>query len=100
MTEAPVESLAPVELTVSGNFGFTRNRDLREVLRRYPRGARAFVVDLASVEQLDSSALGMLLQLRDHSRDGDAVTVINPSPAVRAALADAEVGHLFPVDES
>ena len=97
MSGADVHPAEPVRVSVSGNFAFTRNRDFREVLRQYPKGKRAFVVDLASVEQLDSSALGMLLQLREHSLGGDQVRLINASPAVEAALAEAEVGRLFPV---
>lgn len=93
-----VAPAAPVKLVVRGDFSFTLNRNLQDLLQLYPRGERAFEVDLAAVSELDSSALGMLLQLRDHSRDGDGVTIINASAPVRAALAEAEVGRLFPVN--
>jgi anti-anti-sigma factor len=96
MSEQPTQNPSPVMLQVSGDFCFALNKEFRRVLETYPKGAHAFAVDLAGVQQLDASALGMLLQLRQHSRDGRALTVLNPSPAVRDMLSEAEIGHLLP----
>lgn len=89
----------PITLKVSGDFSFPMNGDVRGLLARYAKGERTFVVDLSGVEELDSSALGMLLQLRDHSRDGQGVTLVNPSPSVRAVLGEAEIGDLFLLED-
>jgi anti-anti-sigma regulatory factor len=86
---------APVVLRVIGDFSFALNREFQRVLQAYPRGEHAFEVDLTGVKQLDASALGMLLKLRDHSRDGCQLILRNPSPAARAALQEAEVGKLL-----
>lgn len=99
MSDGGSDPVRPVVLRVRGDFSFTLNGGLQGVIDRYARGERAFVVDLAEVTELDCSALGMLLQLREHSLGGEAVTVINPSAPVRAALADAEIGSLFPVGD-
>lgn len=90
---------SPVVVAISGDFSFTTNRGFRAVLDCYPKGERVFVADLAGVEELDSSALGMLLQLRDHSIDGTHMTVINYSAQVRAALAEAEAGKVLLTDD-
>ena len=97
MSEGTGASTAPVSVKIAGDFSFPLNALFRDVMQRYPKGERDFVVDLAKVEELDSSALGMLLQLRDHSRDGASVTLVNPSEPVRAALAEALVAPLFKV---
>ena len=95
MNEGPGKSASPVAVKITGDFNFPLNAVFRDVMQRYPKGERDFEVDLAKVEELDSSALGMLLQLRDHSRDGVNVTLVNLSEPVRAAIADALVGPLF-----
>jgi len=95
MTEESGDSATPVAVKIAGDFSFPLNTTFQDVLRRYPKGERDFEVNLTNVEQLDASALGMLLQLRDHSRDGVSVTLINPSDAVRAALAEAPIGKLL-----
>ena len=97
MSEGSDKSVAPVTVKITGDFNFPLNAAFRSVMQRYPKGECDFVVDLAKVEGLDSSALGMLLQLRDHSRDGASITLLNPSEPVRAAIADALVGKLFNV---
>lgn len=99
MNDSTIDKLAPIELSIDGDFSFTLNKLFQTVLERYARGERAFIVDLSNVDELDTSALGMLLQLRDHSRGGGAVTLVNPSDAVRAALSEAPIGGLFPIVE-
>lgn len=88
-----------VTVKVSGDFSFPLNAAFQGVMQRYPKGERAFVVDLDGVEELDSSALGMLLQLREHSREGESLTILNPSSAVRDLLAEAEVRALLQIRE-
>jgi anti-anti-sigma factor len=56
------------------------------------------VVDLKEATYLDSSALGMLLLLRDHVGGDDAeVQVVNTSPDVRKILAISNFDKLFDI---
>ena len=58
----------------------------------------AFVVDLRDAEYLDSSALGMLLLLRDFAASkGASVTLEHPRPLVARTLAASDFGHWFTV---
>lgn len=95
MSDQPQHSPSPVTLQVNGDFSFALNPEFQRVLQAYAKGEHAFAVDLTGVKQLDASALGMLLQLRDHSRGGRELTLLNPSPAVRDLLQQAEIGHLL-----
>jgi anti-anti-sigma factor len=95
MSDEAEQADQPVTVKVSGDFSFPLNAAFQAVLQRYPKGERTFVVDLEGVDELDSSALGMLLQLREHSRDGQALAIRNPSPAVRAVLAESAAQKLL-----
>ena len=57
-----------------------------------------YVVDLKEATYLDSSALGMLLLLRDHAGGDDAeVQVINSNSDVRKILAISNFDKLFDI---
>lgn len=89
-----------VTLQVRGDFSFALNSTFKEILQRYPKGRHCFAVDMGEVQQLDSSALSMLLQLRDHSRDGEKVRLLNPQRPVRQLLQDIDFLDLFAFVES
>ena len=63
---------------------------------REPR-PRNFVVDLSRTSYLDSSALGMLLILREHAGADAEVTLANPAPAVREILKLSNFDQLFKI---
>ena len=55
-----------------------------------------FVVDFENTEFMDSSALGMLLLLREHTRgDKSRVTFINVKKSARKILEIAQFHQLF-----
>ena len=56
-------------------------------------------VDLGAVEYVDSSALGMLLMLRDRVKKlGKDIVLSNPQGAVKEALKIAQFSRLFTID--
>ena len=57
-------------LRLSGRFDFKAHREFREAVDAVlaQAGSRGVQVDLADVAYLDSSALGMLLMLRDKAK--------------------------------
>ena len=69
-----------------------------QAYKAYPKGEKSFVVDLAQAEYLDSSAMGRLLQLREHSGNADRKVVLkNANDAVRDVLAIANFEKLFQI---
>ena len=99
MSDVPDQLDEPVTVKVNGDFSFPLNAAFKAVMQRYAKGERRFVLDLADVAELDNSALGMLLQLREYSRDGESLTILNPSPAVHRALNDAEIRNVLQISE-
>jgi anti-anti-sigma factor len=63
----------------------------------FPKGEKQFVVDLRDTEYMDSSAMGMLLQLRDHSKSGNGVSLANPNEGVSEILRIANFDKLFKI---
>lgn len=60
---------------------------------------RRYQVDLAETVHLDSSALGMLLVLRDHAGGDKAdITIINCSPEVKKIFAISSFEQLFSIE--
>ena len=68
-----------------------------QAYKGYPKGEKSFVVDLAGAEYMDSSAMGMLLQLREYNKQGENVVLVNGNDAVKDVLRIANFGKLFTI---
>ncbi|MCU7904475.1 MAG: STAS domain-containing protein [Candidatus Thiodiazotropha sp. (ex Epidulcina cf. delphinae)] len=87
-----------VTINIAGRFDFSTHQEFMQAYKAFPRGEMHFVVDLADAEYLDSSAMGMLLQLREHSTSqADSVVLMNGNEAVRDVLRIANFGKLFTI---
>lgn len=100
MTISVTESDDENEVTIhiSGRFDFSCHQLFADGYRNYSKGEMKFVVDLAETEDIDSSAMGMLLQLRGHSSiDEGGVSLINANESVQEILKTANFHKLFNV---
>jgi anti-anti-sigma factor len=68
-----------------------------QAYKTYAKGEKRFVVDLENADYLDSSAMGMLLQLRDYGIEGSDIELVNGNDAVRDILEIANFDKLFKV---
>lgn len=87
-------------IRLKGRFDFNAHREFREAVDQVLKeeGSREVQVDLAAVDYLDSSALGMLLMLRDKARSaGKEVSLANCRGAVKQVIEIANFGKLFPI---
>jgi anti-anti-sigma factor len=88
------------DLRLSGRFDFNAHREFRAAYEAIvaDSSVRALNVDLAGVDYLDSSALGMLLMLRDKTGAANkALTLSNVRGAVKQVLDIANFGKLFKI---
>ena len=77
-------------ISVKGRFDFAKHQEFRESYE--DKKLSAVVVDLKEATYLDSSALGMLLLLRDHAGgDNSDIRVVNSSTDVKKILAISNV---------
>ena len=86
-----------VTIAVRGRFDFATHQDFLQVYKQHPKGEKRFVVDLKQAEYMDSSAMGMLLQLRDYSDKGGAVSLVNGNDGIREILRIANFDKLFDI---
>ncbi len=89
-----------VVIRLQGRFDFNAHRDFREAVdTALANPATAIVVDFSGVEYLDSSALGMLLMLRDRAKGAAReVALTSCRGAVRQILDIANFSKLFSID--
>lgn len=88
------------ELTISieGRFDFSAHQEFRDCYERIEAEPDSYVVDLNRTTYLDSSALGMLLLLRDHAGGDNAeVKIVNCNRDVKKILTISNFEQLFSI---
>lgn len=85
-------------IMVAGRFDFSCLQQFKHAYEKAPISPAAYVIDLKESEYLDSSALGMLLALRDHAGGDNAkVKIINCNSDVKKILVITKLDELFEV---
>lgn len=88
-------------LNLEGRFDFHSHRDFRNAYEAVlaKSGIRDIVIDFNRVDYLDSSALGMLLLLREKAESGGKkVRLAHLTGSVKQVLEIANFGKLFPIE--
>lgn len=89
-----------VHINISGRFDYKVSQEFRDSYRQIPgQDNMAFYVDLSDATYMDSSALGMLLLLREHAKcRGGAVFIDKPSKQIDSILKVANFEQLFTIN--
>ncbi|NVJ60332.1 MAG: STAS domain-containing protein [Gammaproteobacteria bacterium] len=93
-------SVSGSELTVkvSGKFDFSCHQDFRATYEDLTEKPNKYTIDLAETSYLDSSALGMLLLLRDYAGGDNAkVTISGASADIKKILSISNFEQLFEI---
>jgi anti-anti-sigma factor len=88
------------ELTikVDGRFDFSAHQEFRDAYEAISSDVNSYIVDLGSTSYLDSSALGMLLLLRDHAGgDNSSIKIVKCNEDVRKILTISNFEQLFTI---
>ncbi len=84
-------------LSIEGRFDFTLHMEFREAYRGQSPDMR-YVIDLSRTTFMDSSAMGMLLLLREYAGEKQAdIHLRDCSEAVKKVLAVSHLDSLFEV---
>lgn len=90
-----------VEIAVSGRFDFNAHQDFRAAYENNGSKTSAFVIDLGGTEYMDSSALGMLLVLREYCGGASSnISIANASQDIRKLLEIANYEKLFKIKDA
>lgn len=85
-------------IRVSERFDFSAYEEFRRTYEALTETPSRYVVDFLDTTYLDSSALGMLLLLREFGGGDDAcIELINCNPDVRKILTISNFSQLFDI---
>ena len=85
-------------IAVQGRFDFSAHKDFRESYEALPLPPEKYAIDMSDAVYIDSSALGMLLLLRDHAGGDQAeVEIVNCSADVKKILTISNFDQLFTI---
>ena len=88
-----------IQINVKGRFDYVVSQEFREAYRHSMDDGITYHVDLSNADYMDSSALGMLLLLREHAKGhGGAVYIERPSEQINAILKVANFEQLFTIN--
>lgn len=83
-------------LQLGERFDFSVHRDFHDACLGTGAPAHSYVIDLSEVTKMDSSALGMLLLLREHAgADRAEIRIVNAADELRNTLRVAGFDKLF-----
>jgi anti-anti-sigma factor len=91
-----------IHINISGRFDYKVSQEFRDTYRQVPgQEGVAYYVNLSAASYMDSSALGMLLLLREHAKcRGGTVYIECPSEQVDSILKVANFEQLFTINYS
>lgn len=85
-----------LNIMVSGRFEFSVHPHFRDLTRLAENGVKQIVIDLAKTDYVDSSALAMLLVLRDKFvGDKNSIQINNAQNDIKEILEMANFTQLF-----
>lgn len=86
-------------ISVQGRFDFSSLQMFRNAYENHDTHPHSYIVDLKESDYLDSSALGMLLALRDHAGGDTAqIRIVNCAPDVKKIFVITKLDELFIVE--
>ena len=86
-------------IAIQGRFDFTTLQNFRHAYETVEFNPDAYIVDLKGSDYLDSSALGMLLSLRDFAGGDTAkIKILNCNSTIKRLLTITKLNELFKVE--
>jgi anti-anti-sigma factor len=86
-------------IVVQGRFDFSALQLFRNSYEKISPKPNKFIIDLRESDYLDSSALGMLLALRDYAGGDSAnINIVNCNQDIKKILVITKLDELFSVN--
>lgn len=90
------QSAEKLTIAVEGRFDFSAHKEFRESYENVDDIPKCYRIDMKEANYIDSSALGMLLLLRDYAGGDDAkVEIVNCAADVKKILTISNFDQLF-----
>ena len=86
-----------IKVVIQGRFDFNDHTQFRDAYKSYASDA-SYTLDMTNADYMDSSALGMLLLLREHAGGDNAkIQVIGCKEEIKKILLIANFQKLFDI---
>ena len=86
-------------ISIDGSFDFSCLQEFRDSYEKKQNIAKTYFVDLKETDKIDSSALGMLLALRDYAGGSSAdIKIINGSDDIKNVFLKTKLCEMFHVE--
>ena len=97
--ETVVNEGSIVTISIIGSFDVSAYEEFKEICQNNLTDSNKFIIDLKQANYMDSSALGMLLLLREKTLgDKTRVKLTNVGQDVRSILEIAQFNQLFVIE--
>lgn len=89
-----------VSISIENRFDFSLHQIFREAYIGIDTPKVSYTLNLSKTTYMDSSALGMILLLKDHAeKNGGSVIIKNPVPSVYKILEIAQFHRLLTIEK-
>lgn len=86
-------------IAIDQRFDFSLHQQFREAYKSVTNQGLKYILDLSQAEYMDSSALGMILLLKDHVQlYSGSLTISKPSETVKKILEIAQFQRLMTIE--
>lgn len=86
-------------ISIEDRFDFSLHQEFRDGYANHENKGTVFELDMAKTTYMDSSALGMILLLKDHAEKiGGEVIIKKPNEAVNKILEIAQFHRLLTIE--
>ena len=97
MAISTTNSDGELKVAIDGRFDFSSHKEFRDAYKSSAPDAD-FVIDMSSTDYMDSSALGMLLLLREHAGgDKASIKIIGCTSDIKKILTISNFHKLFDI---
>lgn len=88
-----------VTISVDKRFDFNVHKEFRDAYEVSPGSDMEYIVDMSGTDYMDSSALGMLLLLREHAGgDNSRIRIVNCNKELKNILTISNFQNLFAIE--
>jgi anti-anti-sigma factor len=90
---------AQLSIIIDGKFDFSLHKNFRDAYVDFEGTQVAVILDLSKTTYMDSSALGMILLLKEHAEENSNKIIIqNPNETVNKILEIAQFHRLLTIE--
>ena len=95
-----LENSNDLQIIVEGRFDFSLHKQFRDAYADNSENVKTFTINLSQTTYMDSSALGMILLLKDYAeKNNSKIVIYKPNESIQKILEIAQFNRLMDIIE-